>query len=49
MLPLRMQDSHVYREISLGNLRSAKKVENLFVILDTYFLTIAIIFLPLQV
>ena len=37
-----MQDSHVYREISLGNLRSAKKVENLFVILDTYFLTIAI-------
>ena len=42
MLPLRMQDSHVYREISLGNLRSAKKVENLFVILDTYFLTIAI-------
>lgn len=42
MLPLRIQDSHVYREISLGNLRSAKKVENLFVILDTYFLTIAI-------
>ena len=42
MLPLRMQDSHVYTEISLGNLRSAKKVENLFVILDTYFLTIAI-------